>query len=174
MKSIFVIKKTILPALLLLVFCTCKNHQPVERNYTNYIGYLDPETTISDNSFEICGTGEIIGTHHGLPKIAYKPNKGIFDKTVRAKYQNKGYIDSGYLNFRFIVNCHGETGRFEIIQMNLDLEETKLNPEMVDQLFSLTASSENWNGYAIKEQPIDYYMYVSYKIENGKITEILP
>ncbi|MBP2833257.1 hypothetical protein J8281_13770 [Aquimarina sp. U1-2] len=158
----------------LICLNSCKNNDASTEKYPNYIGYLDPETTISDINFEICGDEDIKGTHHGLPKHAYKPNKGVFDKTIRATYRNKGYTDSGYLNFRFIVNCRGETGRYEIVQMNLGLEETTLSEDMVNQLFQLTADKENWNGYRSKKSGINYYMYVSYKIEDGEISEILP
>ncbi len=163
-----------LTILLLVLVSSCKKDVISKEKYQNYIGYLDPGTTVSDENFEICGDEDIKGTHHGLPKHAYKPNKGIFDKKIRSQYQNKGYSDSGYLNFRFIVNCRGETGRFEIIQMNLNLEEVILNQDMVDQLYQLTSQKDNWYGYRINENPIDYYMYVSYKIENGEISEILP
>ncbi|WP_103069808.1 hypothetical protein [Aquimarina sediminis] len=169
------IKILFLTLFIFIISYSCREKNYSAKKYINYIGYLDPNTTISSTSFALCGTGKIEGTHHGLPKLAYKPNKGIFDKTIRSKYQNNEYTDSGYLNFRFVINCKGEIGRVEIIQMNIDLEETELNSEMIDQLYQLTSESENWNGYTTKDQkPIDYYMYVSYKIIDGEITEILP
>ncbi len=149
-------------------------HTIDKEKYPHYIGYLDPQKTISDTNFKICSDERIFKTHHGAPKIAYAPNKGVFRNTILSEYKNQGFTDSGYLNFRFIINCKGEPGRFEITEMNLNLEETKLNEKLVDQLFTLTAQSRHWNTFTFKNEARDYYMYVSYKIENGEISEILP
>jgi len=149
-------------------------HPADNKKYPHYIGYLDPETTVSKDGFTLCEEKNPKYTHHGAPKRAYRINKKEFDKNIKSKYQNKGYTDYGYLNFRFIINCTGETGMFETIQMNMDMQEKQLQSEMVKHLFELTSASENWNIIKYKEEPVDYYMYVSYKIENGEITEILP
>ncbi|WP_109301607.1 hypothetical protein [Aquimarina sp. AU474] len=142
--------------------------------YPHYIGYLDPQKTVSSTNFEICSEERIFKTHHGAPKIAYAINKGVFKNNILSAYTNSQFTDSGYLNFRFIINCKGEPGRFEVIQMDLNLEETKLHKKLVDQFFELTAQSRHWNIFTYKEEARDYYMYVSYKIENGEISEILP
>ena len=59
--------------------------------------------------------------------------------------------------------------------MDLNLEKTNLNDDMVNQLLNLTSKQE-WRYFRSGEemQPINYYMYVSYRIENGEITEIIP
>ena len=60
--------------------------------------------------------------------------------------------------------------------MNLNLEEQPMNPELVDQLFKITAKPEHWNILRFKEnnEAYNYYNYISYRIEDGKITEIIP
>ncbi|MEO1485430.1 MAG: hypothetical protein AAFU57_06775, partial [Bacteroidota bacterium] len=87
---------------------------------------------------------------------------------------NRGYTDSGYLNIRFVINCEGVAGRYIIHENNLDLEPTPLNPDMVEQIFELTAQLKQWNPNVIRGNIWDSYMYLSYRIENGEITEILP
>ena len=155
---------------------SCKGRDPLlQKSYEHYIGYLDPETTISSKGFEVCGQGKISATHHGAEGLGYKPNKWGFKKRIENKYDKKNYTDSGYVFFRFIVNCNGLSGRFEIIQTNLEMEEVTLNPEMVEQLYELTKDGENWNAPKNNiSEPINYYTYVFYKIQNGEITEILP
>lgn len=145
-----------------------------KEKYPHYIGYLDPATTISDPSFKVCDNGSIYKTHHGGAPEGYKPNKGVFRKNILDHYVTTDTTASGYLFYRFIVNCKGETGRFEITGTDLDMNPTIFADKIVDQLHRLTANSDNWSLLSVKEHPINYYMYIGYKIEYGHITEILP
>ena len=72
------------------------------------------------------------------------------------------------------MNCEGNAGWFEIIEMNLDLEESPLDKKMVETLFNFTSNPKRWKSLSYKEQPQNYYMYISYRVENGKVTEIIP
>ena len=170
------VKKVLLIFIVLLY--SCKDKEPLLKGtYDHYIGYLNPEKTNSEKKFEVCGDGQIRATHHGLTKRAYKPNKGVFDEGVFKAYQNENYNESGYVFFRFIVNCRGETGRFDIVQTDLNMEKKSFsNQAMVQKLFDLTKDKKNWNGFVLgkEKKEFNYYMYVSYKILNGEIAEILP
>ena len=145
----------------------------IENKYSHYIGYLDPETTLL-NDQELCDNQKIYATHHGAPEYAYTINKKHFRETILSEYNSKDFKDSGYLNFRFLVNCQGKAGWFEINEMDLNLEKTNLNDKMVDKLLALTSNEKHWNTLRVKGEPKNYYMYILYRIENGKITEILP
>ena len=148
---------------------------PQDKNkYPHYIGYINPETSVLNDDFNLCDNGEIYGTHHGNPEFAFNINKKEFRDYVFASYNFNKYSDSGYLNFRFIVNCEGRAGRFEINELNLNLEKTNLNNHLVEDLLSITAEQKNWNVFNVEGHPKNYYMYILYRIENGKITEILP
>ncbi len=142
--------------------------------YPRYIGYINSKDAVLNDNFTLCDNERIYGTHHGKPKIAYHISKKHFRETILSKYENTKYTDSGYLNFRFIVNCEGKAGRFEINELNLDLVKTDLNDMMVNDLLTLTANEKNWNVFYLKDIPRNYYMYILYRIENGKVTEILP
>ena len=56
--------------------------------------------------------------------------------------------------------------------MDLNLDETDLNDDMVNQILELTANNK-WT-HSQSQNPFNYYTYISYRIENGKITEIIP
>lgn len=142
--------------------------------FPHYIGYIDQENALLNDAYSLCDKGNIYKVHHGAPDDAFEESKKRFRETILSDYKNNGYADSGYLNFRFLVNCEGNAGWFEVIEMNLDLEETNLNDEMVHQLLKLTSNSKHWKIYTYNEIPRNYYMYISYRIENGEIKEILP
>jgi hypothetical protein len=145
-----------------------------KKKYPHYIGYITQEKALLNDINKLCDKERIYFTYNGAAFRAFEVNKKYFRETILAEYQNKGYTDSGYLNFRFLVNCEGKPGWFEIIQMNLDLEVTELNSEMVNQLLKLTSKPKHWANLNYEGKPIDYYMYISYRIENGNIVEILP
>jgi len=144
--------------------------------YKKYIGYIDQDKALLNDKFKLCDNGFIQRTYNGAALDAYYINKKHFRDQVVNEFNNKNYSDSGYLNFRFLVNCEGNAGWFEIIEMNLDLEELKLNSTLVKDLFEFTSQSKHWNvlRYTKDNTPYNYYNYISYRIENGKITEIIP
>lgn len=142
--------------------------------YKKYIGYINKEKALLNNTYKLCDDGGIYNTYSGAGLKAYKGSKKRFRNHINATFNDNSFTDSGYLNFRFLVNCEGNAGWFEIIQMNLDLKETSLNKVMVDSLFKITSNPENWEIIEYNEAPRNYYMYVSYRIENGKVTEIIP
>ncbi|THV61066.1 hypothetical protein EZV76_01685 [Flagellimonas alvinocaridis] len=147
---------------------------PKKNEYSNYVGYISQNTALLNDVYELCGGKRIYYVYNGASYRAYNKNKGFFRKNILKEYENKGYDDSGYLNFRFLVNCEGNPGWFEIIQTDLTLQETELDEDMVSQLLQLTSDPRYWNILLIEDEPINYYMYISYRIENGTITEILP
>ncbi len=142
--------------------------------YKTYIGYIDLEKALLNDTYKLCDEGRIYNTYSSASLKAYKGSKKRFRDHINATFNNNSFTDSGYLNFRFLVNCEGNAGWFEIIQMNLDLEETTLNKTMVDSLFTITSNPENWEIIEYYDAPRNYYMYISYRIENGKVTEIIP
>lgn len=144
------------------------------QKFPHYVGYINKEKALLNDVYELCDKGALYKVHHGAPEDAFEGSKKQFRNYIITHYENKSYNDSGYLNFRFLVNCEGNAGWFEIIEMNLQLEETKLNQNMVQQLFKLTSNPENWAVFTYDGQPRNYYMYISYRIENGEILEILP
>ena len=151
-------------------------HDTENKPYKKYIGYIDQEKALLNHKYELCGDAYIQRTYNGAALEGYFINKKHFRDQLNKQFSASQYQDSGYLNFRFLVNCEGNAGWFEVVEMNLDLEEQKLNSELVDELLEFTSNSEHWNilRYPKDNTPYNYYMYISYRIENGKVTEILP
>ena len=142
--------------------------------YKNYIGYIDQSKALLNDKYELCNEGSIYHTYSGASLKAYKGDKKQFRDAINSTFNKNEYTDSGYVNFRFLVNCEGNAGWFEIIEMDLDLNETSLNANMVNELLEFTSKPGQWNVISYDNKPQNYYMYVSYRIENGKVTEIIP
>lgn len=163
------------------VFIVYTKNQVVEayntenKPYKHYVGYIDQSKALLNDKHELCNKGALMHTYSSASLKAYAGSKKRFRNALNNTFNAKtNYTDSGYLNFRFLVNCEGNAGWFEIVEMDLDLKETPLNKDMVNDLFEFTSNSEHWDVVSYNEKARNYYMYISYRIENGKVTEIIP
>ncbi|MEL7002345.1 MAG: hypothetical protein AAFN93_06370 [Bacteroidota bacterium] len=136
------------------------------------VGYINPENALYTDNFSLCGQYAMYGYYHSSAPKIYKGGKNIFRDRVLSSYDHKEYQDSGYLNFRFHINCRGEVGNIEVNELNADLEIDDMTDELVDKLIDLTRESDNWELFAGGEN--NYYMYLNFKIKDGEIVEILP
>jgi len=181
-KKILKIVLIIIAAILLLIsgvalygyFYIKKAYNTENKPFKNYIGYIDQSKALLNDTYQLCNDGDIAYTYNGASLKGYKGSKKQFRDNLNIAFNTNNYTDSGYLNFRFLVNCEGNAGWFEIIEMDLDLKEKPLNPKMVDELFKFTSKPSHWDVISYDNKPLNYYMYISYRIENGKVTEIIP
>jgi len=145
---------------------------PKENEFTKRVAYIDPEKALLSEDFETCS--DYIFDYYNPERATYSKEKNGLRKFILTHYKNKNYNDSGYLNIRFVINCNGETGRYIIHENDLDLEPKPFNKDLVNQLFDLTVQLKEWNPNVIRGKKRDSYMYISYRIENGEITQIIP
>ncbi|MFM7429088.1 MAG: hypothetical protein KA713_06600 [Chryseotalea sp. WA131a] len=155
--------------LALVITVSCKK---AENKYLHSVGYIDPATSLGDKDFKTC-SDMIFEYYNSEPDAGYKHGKNILRDSVKTKYNYKGN-DSGYLTFRFVVNCKGLAGRYQIVENDLDFKPKQLNQDLVQHLFTITQELKDWKQLVWEKEPRDYYMYITYKLQDGKIIEILP
>jgi len=146
---------------------------PKNGKFEHSAHYINPEEAFLNDDFEICNE-KWIAQYYNPERATFSKGKNGLRKFILSNYENKNYKDSGYLNIRFIINCKGEAGRYIIHENNLNLESQKFNTDLVNQLFKLTTELKKWNPNFIGGEFRDSYMYISYRIEHGEITEIIP
>ncbi len=142
--------------------------------YPHAVGYIDQSQSLYNDVYTLCNAEAIYDLHSPRHLKVYKNSKKSFRENVSSNFDSSLYSDSGYVTFRFIVNCNGEPGWFNIHQTNLNYEEIALSESLVNDLLDFTKNPDYWDVRIIGTEAVDYYMYVTYRIENGKITEILP
>lgn len=82
---------------------------------------------------------------------------------------------NGFVTIRFMVNCKGQAGNFEIYQIDNSHQNTKFDEKYVEQLLIFVKALDNWKIATYnKKLKLDYYTYFTFKIEHGKVTEIVP
>jgi hypothetical protein len=98
-------------------------------------------------------------------KLAERANREV---AYRSKHIN------GYITIRFIVNCWGYSGEFEIYQIDDMYRSVEFEKEYISQLLTFVKSLNLWHIAKFGKKSVDYYTYLTFKVEYGIITEVVP
>lgn len=167
MKRVYII-------ILILLVLSCKTEK--EQEYLRHVGDIKQDLLIDNNDFKLCnGENNIIQYFNTSQGFQYKG-----EKIELIKYFQDNFSPSlkdnqnGLIRIRFIVNCKGETGRFRVIESDFEYKKFNFDEDIKTQLVTITKKLNGWKIIKRKNQNLDYYQYLIFKIENGNIKEILP
>lgn len=141
------------------------------------IGYIDPKNTLDDHSeFKLCNAESRIAQYYGCKKRGeLSGGKGAWWRVLKRKLNpTKLLTESGYLTYRFVINCNGETGRFVINGADLNYNKKQFASEAVDHLYNIVSKEINWQHCHGNYRELDSYAYITFKLKDGEIIEILP
>ena len=154
---------------------SCKNEDLSKAEYLRHVGDSKLDITIDNPNFKMCFENHVYQYFNFSDGPQYIGEKPSILRTFKKHYSPKlDTTANGQIRIRFIVNCKGKAGRYRIIQSDENYEETKFDDQIINQLLSITKTIENWEIVYQDDEPIDYYYYLIFKINNGQISEILP
>lgn len=143
-----------------------------------WVGHIDPENAYKSLGFETCQDTIKHLYHHRASRkeerAGYHGGNRAIKLHIDERFDSHEFKDSGYLTFRFIMNCKGEVGRFIVEEVDLSFNESSFDKKLVKELLEITSSMDNWRPLCFHDENKDVYMFVTYKIVNGQIMEILP
>lgn len=91
--------------------------------------------------------------------------------------RNQAYSGSGYITFRFIVDCTGHRlPRTQVLQTDAQYRRFRFRPELVEALYNYLNTLTEWrigrspNG----QETANYIAYMAFKITNGKVVAVCP
>ena len=151
-----------------IFFISCSN------SYNN-VGDIafDPATDNSD--FKVCNENRILQYYNFGKGLMYHGEKFEILEHLNQHFKASEAPEiNGYLTVRFIVNCNGETGRFRTSEMDLNYQEIQFDQDLKGQLLELTKELNKWQIGKREDSSFDYYQYLTYKIEGGQLTDIMP
>ena len=140
----------------------------------NSVGDIAYDSSIDDSSFIVCNEDRIfqyysVGTSYIGERKALREEVFTELENKNLKLENK----SGYITFRFIVNCKNQTGRYRIKQVDNNFSKTTFKISEIEKLKSALMKLQNWNIGVLKNgTPVDSYYQINFKIENGNIKDI--
>lgn len=140
------------------------------------VGDIDFDPQKDDINFKICDKNASSGFqyYNDSKGFQYKGEKLAIEEKLKSLKIQGNEKSNGYITVRFLVNCEGKAGLFRIQAMNFDYKEVTVDKNLEAQLLDFTKSLNGWIVKEINNKKIDYYQYITYKIEYGKVSEILP
>lgn len=146
--------------------------------YPDTVADIAFDDKLDETSFKKCGVRKdgpfSFQYYHGPKMFDYKGEKiAIVEKLKKENIYSEKKVN-GYITVRFLVNCEGKTGMFRSKHMDSDLKDVALDEELENRLLYFTKSLNGWMPKEIEGLKVDYYQYLTYKIEDGKVSEVLP
>ncbi len=137
---------------------------------TNRVGDLSFNKEIDNSTFNVCDEKRI--TQYYSTKSNYQGGKKAIKKELWNITEQLTFENSGFITFRFIINCKGEIGRFRIKTIDSELKENSLETQKIKTLQTSIENLTEWNAGMWKDKTFDSYFVLNFKIEQGKITDI--
>lgn len=99
-------------------------------------------------------------------------------KKVQIFLQQKGktYSGSGYITFRFRVNCEGhKMKRTQVLQVDENYKHYYFEKGFVNELYSFLNTLDKWRiAKNENDNTFSYHSFISFKIQDGKVVNIIP
>ena len=168
-------KQVFLILILVTTLCSCGQTQESTSTYPLQVGDIYFDSKLDDPNFKLCDETRVFQYYNfgkGLQYIGEKIK--INEHFMAALKLNEQGNESGFLTIRFIVNCEGKTGRFRVEGMDNEYRESEFTDNVTNQLMSLTRKLDGWIIGEYDGKAYDYYQYLTFKIENGLLIEIMP
>jgi len=141
------------------------------------VAFIKEEDVIDkDSAFKLCGNQIRMLDYYVRENLnSYKGGNRVIRKYLsRELKKSKLFEESGYLTFRFYVNCKGEAGRFVIEQADLDFQRKEFNSETIAHFLELLKGLKEWTPTHFGEDKIDATFYFTFKLKDGELIEIMP
>jgi hypothetical protein len=90
--------------------------------------------------------------------------------------RHRAYQGSGYVTFRFIVDCAGRRQpRVQVLQTDAAYQRYHFPPELVSELYGFLQTLTEWRAATSREgRPVNYIAYLSFKMTDGKVVAVIP
>ncbi|WP_378174139.1 hypothetical protein [Aquimarina sp. SS2-1] len=156
-----------------------KQFDSLSKHGIQRVGYIDFDKTIDkDKDLTLCTDHKFIADYYngGNDRAGFIGGKGNLKKIIFEKLDaNKLNNASGYLTFRFVINCKGIAGKFITDESaDFDYNEKQFSKETVTHLYEIISGVEKWKPCVIRNVKRDSYFYVTFILKNGEIQDILP
>ena len=133
---------------------------------THRIGDIQFDKSIDNSEFIVCNEDRI--TQYYSVETNYQGGEKNIKKELNKLINNLNFNESGFITYRFVVNCKNEVGRFRIKMVNSDLKENSFKSNNIKQIQESIKGLNGWESGKL----LDSYYVLNFKIQNGKITDI--
>ncbi len=138
------------------------------------VGEIKYDERIDNLTFKVCNKKRIF--QYYSVSTSYEKGRKQMRKDLlnilnkeNLKLENK----TGYITFRFVINCKGETGWYRISSTSQDYKEEVFKEAEIKKLKGAILKLKNWKVGRLKNnEKIDSYYQINFKIKEGVIEDI--
>ncbi|MCT4664893.1 MAG: hypothetical protein N4A45_06625 [Flavobacteriales bacterium] len=150
-----------------------------EGDHFEKIRYRSQEKTNleSKKGFQVCNqflAKNHLGNYYFSTKAKYSSGLYGIQKIVSQQYHAPNLKENGLVRIRFVINCIGETGNFEVLELDKDYREKTFNSNIPQQLLSICKKLTSWEPGMASGTSVDSYKFLTFKIKNSEVIEIFP
>jgi hypothetical protein len=169
-----VTKKNLLLAFVFPILVSCQTEKSVTTKYPAHVGNISFDKKIDDANFKRCLDEKYSFQYYNFEGFQYKGEKIEIERKLQILNPIDKNKTNGYITIRFLVNCEGKTGMFRVQEMDENYKEIIFDKNFSNQLLDYTKNLDGWIIKKYQGNAVDYYQYLTYKITDGKVSEILP
>jgi hypothetical protein len=159
----------------LILLASCGQKPENQNSYLSDVGKILPDMLLLDYpNFKPCHDDWVLFYYQTDDAHLYKGEKPAILAAFKDLDLPKISQNSGYITIRFLVNCKGETGRFRTEQLDFDYKLKIFEGDIVLKILSKTKALDGWLPSTANGYKCDYYNYLTFKIIDNQIAEILP
>ena len=124
--------------------------------------------------FELCGLGIKVMPYY-FTGLKYDGEIYKIEKELKKQWIIPKTNNNGIAKVRFKVNCHGDIGDLHYQEYDTNYIQTQLNDSIEIQLMKSVSELSDWiTGVDDDGKACNSHSFLSFRIENGHIIEILP
>jgi hypothetical protein len=82
--------------------------------------------------------------------------------------------NNGLVRVEFVINCVGDIGRFKVEELDFEYAKTNLNSAISSQVLQILKGAGKWIPGERRDQKLDTYKFLIFKVKNGRVDEIFP
>ncbi|MEL6922721.1 MAG: hypothetical protein AAFO94_01655 [Bacteroidota bacterium] len=139
------------------------------------VAYINPDSAMDKATpFDTCEE-YIWDYYNGEQKLHYRGGKRAIWDTVALYLDKKKLLkESGYLTFRFVINCEGKMGRITTEQADLDFQPKEFSYITIHHFYEMLEHINDWIPTHVNDENVDAYFYLTFKLKDGELIELLP
>lgn len=98
------------------------------------------------------------------------------EATAFLRRTNQRYTGSGYVTFRFVVDCAGyRQPKTQVLQTDAQYQAVHFRKELVNALYTYLQTLKDWRTVTTPNSMLaNYFTYLTFKISNGKVVAVIP
>jgi hypothetical protein len=90
------------------------------------------------------------------------------------KQQKQGFKGTGYVTFRFVVDCAGHRlPRTQVLQADAQYQRATFQPDLLAALYAFLQTLTEWK-VAKRPSPTNYIAYLTFKLKDGQVVAVVP